>query len=85
MVAEEVHTSPKLSSTATITVSVTDVNDNAPYFENVDSRTGSYTATVSETAQVGELVTSIVAKDKDSGSYGVNGIVYELEGNGSEK
>lgn len=79
------HTSPKISSTATITVSITDVNDNAPYFENVDPRTGSYTATVSETAPPGELVTSILAKDKDSGNFGIKGIVYQLEGNGSEK
>lgn len=85
VVAEEVHTSPKLSSTATITVSITDVNDNAPYFENINQVTGSFTASVSETAEPGELVKSIVAKDEDSGSFGINGIVYQLEGNGSEK
>ena len=85
VVAEEISDVPERSSTATVTVAITDVNDNAPYFENVDPRTGSYSATVSETASPGELVTSILAKDKDSGSYGVKGIVYQLEGNGSEK
>lgn len=74
-----------MSATATIILSVTDVNDNAPYFPNMDVSSGSYTATVSEMALPGDFVTSITAKDDDSGKFGENGIVYQLEGNGAEK
>jgi hypothetical protein len=42
IIAEETQTEPRLSSTATLTVSITDVNDNRPFFEHE-----SYTATVS--------------------------------------
>lgn len=69
-----------LSSTATVTVTVTDTNDNAPTFDQE-----SYTATISEMANPGTLVTTIVAKDRDSGTFGENGIVYQLSGNGAEK
>lgn len=80
VVAEEVYTNPKLSSTATVTISITDANDNSPMFDNEV-----YTATVSETASAGTLVTTITAKDRDSGSFGENGIVYQLFGNGAER
>lgn len=80
VVAEEIYTNPKLSSTATVTVSITDANDNAPIFEN-----DVYTATVLETASAGTLVTTITARDMDSGSFGENGIVYQLFGSGSER
>lgn len=80
VVAEEVYTNPKLSSTATVTVSITDANDNWPVFDNE-----AYTATVSETASPGTLVTTITAKDMDSGKFGENGIVYTLFGNGADK
>lgn len=62
VIAEEVHTEPRLSSTATVTVSITDANDNAPSFNSP-----TYTALVSETAIPGTPVTSITAKDRDSG------------------
>ncbi|KAF5278616.1 hypothetical protein FQA39_LY00658 [Lamprigera yunnana] len=78
--AREVHTDPALSSTATITITVTDANDNSPTFDQT-----SYTATVSEVAVPGTLVATITAKDRDSGKFGELGIVYELSGNGSEK
>lgn len=80
MVAKELHTEEQLSSTATLTITVTDANDNAPSFD-LDS----YAATVSEVATPGTLVTTIVAKDRDSGRFGENGIVYSLVGNGAEK
>ncbi|GLV42165.1 Cadherin 87A, partial [Carabus blaptoides fortunei] len=80
VVAEEVYTNPRLSSTATVTVSITDANDNAPTFDNEV-----YTATVSETASPGTLVTTITAKDRDSGRFGENGIIYQLFGNGAER
>lgn len=80
VVAKELHTEEQLSSTATLTITVTDANDNAPSFD-LDS----YAATVSEVATPGTLVTTIVAKDRDSGRFGENGIVYSLVGNGAEK
>lgn len=79
-VARELYTKEKLSSTATITVTVTDINDNAPTFDQE-----SYTATISETSLPGTLVTTIVAKDRDSGKFGENGIIYKLAGNGANK
>lgn len=80
IIAKELYTSPQLSSTATITVTVTDANDNSPSFD-----LKSYSAVVSEMAPPGTLVTTIVAKDRDSGRFGENGIVYELLGEGAEK
>ncbi|CAL1682791.1 unnamed protein product [Lasius platythorax] len=79
VVAEEVHTNPKLSSTATVTISITDANDNAPSFSNP-----TYTATVSETAAPGSPIITITAKDRDSGRFGTAGIVYQLLGQGAE-
>lgn len=77
--AEETLTDPKLSSTATLTVSITDVNDNFPKFDQE-----SYTATVSETASPGQYVTAITATDMDSGAFGDQGIRYMLNGTGAE-
>lgn len=79
IVAEETQTLPKLSSTATLTVSITDANDNRPIFEQE-----SYSTTISETANAGQLITTITAKDMDSGLYGDQGIRYSLSGTGSE-
>lgn len=77
--AEETLTNPKLSSTATLTVSITDVNDNFPQFDQE-----SYTATVSETASPGQFITTITATDMDSGVFGDQGIRYMLNGTGAE-
>lgn len=77
--AEETLTNPKLSSTATLTVSITDVNDNFPKFDQE-----SYTATVSETASPGQFITTITATDMDSGAFGDQGIRYMLNGTGAE-
>uniref|UniRef100_A0A1I8MKU3 Cadherin domain-containing protein n=1 Tax=Musca domestica TaxID=7370 RepID=A0A1I8MKU3_MUSDO len=79
VIAEETDTNPKLSSTATITVSVLDVNDNKPMFEEQ-----SYSASISESALPGQYITTITAKDLDSGNYGDAGIRYSLSGNGAE-
>ncbi|XP_034489375.1 cadherin-87A-like, partial [Drosophila innubila] len=79
LVAEETDTNPKLSSTATIHVSVRDANDNKPTFEQE-----SYSATVSEAALPGQYITTITAKDVDSGSFGDAGIRYSLSGTGAE-
>ncbi|CRK91477.1 CLUMA_CG005143, isoform A [Clunio marinus] len=77
--AEETLTNPKLSSTATLTVSITDVNDNFPQFDQE-----SYTATVSEIASPGQFVTAITATDVDSGVFGDQGIRYMLNGTDAE-
>uniref|UniRef100_A0A182NLH5 Cadherin domain-containing protein n=1 Tax=Anopheles dirus TaxID=7168 RepID=A0A182NLH5_9DIPT len=79
LVAEETKTNPRLSSTATLTVSITDANDNRPVFEQ-----DSYSTTVSETAHPGHLIATITARDLDSGLYGDQGIRYSLSGTGSE-
>lgn len=79
-IARELFTKEKLSSTATITVTVTDINDNAPTFDQE-----SYSATISEMAVPGTLVATILAKDRDSGKFGENGIIYKLAGNGANK
>ena len=54
MVAEEEKTDNKLSSSATITVEVQDLNDNNPEFD-----LESYTATIPESALPGENVYTI--------------------------
>lgn len=79
VIAEETDTNPKLSSTATITVSVLDVNDNKPIFEHE-----SYSASVSEAALPGQYITTISAKDMDSANFGDAGLRYSLSGNGAE-
>ncbi|KAK8743275.1 hypothetical protein OTU49_001344 [Cherax quadricarinatus] len=80
VIAEETLTNPRLSSTATVVVSVTDTNDNSPQFDQE-----AYTAVVSETANPGTVVTTIVASDRDTGQFGTDGIKYSLFGNGAEK
>ncbi|XP_036327722.1 cadherin-87A [Rhagoletis pomonella] len=79
VIAEETDTNPKLSSTATITITVLDANDNKPIFEHE-----SYSASVSEAALSGQYITTITAKDVDSGQYGDAGIRYSLSGTGAE-
>uniref|UniRef100_A0A1A9VG57 Cadherin domain-containing protein n=1 Tax=Glossina austeni TaxID=7395 RepID=A0A1A9VG57_GLOAU len=79
VIAEETDTNPKLTSTATITVSVIDENDNKPMFEDE-----SYTASVSEDALPGQYITTIIARDLDSGNFGDAGIRYNLSGGGAE-
>uniref|UniRef100_A0A8C1QEH1 Protocadherin-16 n=1 Tax=Cyprinus carpio TaxID=7962 RepID=A0A8C1QEH1_CYPCA len=59
------HGSPSLSSTATVEISVLDVNDNSPKFGS-----SSYTVDVSEDAAVGLLVLDATATDVDEGENG---------------
>ncbi|KAI4894375.1 hypothetical protein NFI96_017390, partial [Prochilodus magdalenae] len=59
------HGSPALSSTATVEITVLDVNDNSPKFSS-----SSYTVDVSEDAAVGSLVLDVTAKDADDGENG---------------
>uniref|UniRef100_A0A1B6L3B2 Cadherin domain-containing protein n=1 Tax=Graphocephala atropunctata TaxID=36148 RepID=A0A1B6L3B2_9HEMI len=80
VIAEETETEQKLSSTTTVTVEITDSNDNAPQFDRE-----ALTATVSETASPGTVVATFTASDRDSGSFGQDGIVYQLIGDGADK
>ncbi|XP_048838791.1 protocadherin alpha-3-like isoform X6 [Brienomyrus brachyistius] len=57
--------SPQRSDTLNITVTVLDVNDNAPVCNRED-----YTVTVQENAQIGTLVAQINATDLDDGANG---------------
>lgn len=59
------HGSPSLSSTATVEISVLDVNDNSPKFGS-----SSYTVDVSEDAAVGLVVLDATATDVDEGENG---------------
>ncbi|KAJ8404690.1 hypothetical protein AAFF_G00335530 [Aldrovandia affinis] len=63
--------SPALSSTATVEVTVLDVNDNSPRFESPG-----YTVEVPEDAAVGSLVLEVMASDEDEGSNGQ--VLYSL-------
>ncbi|XP_065345647.1 fat-like cadherin-related tumor suppressor homolog isoform X4 [Cloeon dipterum] len=63
---------PPLSNYATINITITDSNDNAPIFNQV-----SYSARIREDAQVADKILQVVANDLDSG---VNGEVsYSIE------
>ncbi|XP_045449394.1 cadherin-87A-like [Melitaea cinxia] len=79
VIAEEAHTSPPLSSRASVTVSLWDVNDNAPLFTDEP-----YSANVPEAALAGTRVAAIRATDRDTGRFGTEGIVYQISGNGAE-
>ncbi|KAG9348456.1 hypothetical protein JZ751_002191 [Albula glossodonta] len=56
---------PALSSSATIEVTVLDVNDNSPRFDSA-----SYTVEIPEDSPVGSLVLEVTASDEDEGSNG---------------
>ncbi|CAG9580188.1 unnamed protein product [Danaus chrysippus] len=79
VIAEEVHTSPPLSSKASVIVSVKDVNDNSPEFAD-----DAYSAGVREDAPPGTRLAAVKATDRDTGRFGTEGIVYQLSGNGAE-
>ena len=54
---------PELSSTATVSITITDINDNSPIFEDAP-----YTATVLENSTVLTPVYTVSASDADSGN-----------------
>uniref|UniRef100_A0AAV2LEZ3 Protocadherin Fat 1 n=1 Tax=Knipowitschia caucasica TaxID=637954 RepID=A0AAV2LEZ3_KNICA len=56
--------SPPLSDMATVNINLTDANDNAPLFSQ-----STYTAVVSEDAELGKTVLTVVAQDADGPSY----------------
>lgn len=75
VIAEEDNTKERHSSTATVTVMITDTNDNPPLFSHSD-----YSATVNEAASGGSFVAAITAQDRDSGQFGTDSIYYYLDG-----
>ncbi|XP_072929429.1 cadherin-87A [Epargyreus clarus] len=79
VIAEELHTNPHLSSKASVTISLLDVNDNAPVFGDEP-----YSASVAEAAAAGTRVAALRATDRDTGRFGTEGIVYQLSGHGAE-
>jgi hypothetical protein len=80
VVAQETQTERRLSSTATVAVTVEDANDNAPVFAQ-----DAYEARVAEAAGPGTLVAAVTASDRDSGVFGDNGLVYSLLGDGADR
>lgn len=67
------------SMQATVTVSVTDTNDNRPIFSIPP---GGYVATIPENATVGSEVINVTATDLDQGANQV--IMYSIFTNNSE-
>ncbi|CAN7991112.1 unnamed protein product, partial [Ixodes pacificus] len=65
-------------SSATVTITLSDANDNSPVFEN-----DQYLIQVPENARNGTSVFSLVAYDADSGQYGK--LSYAMKGYGSER
>ncbi|XP_035180245.1 protocadherin-23 [Oxyura jamaicensis] len=70
------HGSPRLNATATVYISVMDVNDNKPIFPQV-APGKELSAKVLEGQPSGTLITTIFAKDFDSGNNGV--VLYSIE------
>jgi hypothetical protein len=63
-----------------ITISVQDVNDNKPLFTSE-----TYYVLVTQFSKAPQEILNFEVKDKDSGKYGLNGLVCNLMGRGSEK
>ena len=69
---------PVLSSFAQVLVEIEDVNDNSPEWEVLEE-----TVTVWENASMETLVTTVKAKDRDSGQFGQ--VTYHLTGGSAGK
>ncbi|XP_025090736.1 cadherin-87A-like isoform X2 [Pomacea canaliculata] len=63
----------RCSSTATISVTITDVNDETPSFEKTN-----YEAFVYENATGGTTIIQVKASDRETGDFGTAGIRYRL-------
>ncbi|XP_076446801.1 cadherin-23-like [Babylonia areolata] len=68
----ETSTNESFSDTVVVTVSITDVNDNTPWFGQ------NYSVSIKENSPAHTNITRIQAFDEDSGSFGK--ITYSLEG-----
>ncbi|XP_078320025.1 cadherin-23-like isoform X2 [Crassostrea virginica] len=73
VIARELRTNPKRSSSVKMTVNILDVNDNQPQFGN-----SSYSARIAENAPTGTTFTRLQATDLDSGVFGE--ITYSVRG-----
>ena len=62
---------PPLTSSTTLRINITDVNDNIPIFT-----LSAYTANICENAPIGYTILKIEASDSDSGTFGV--IIYSI-------
>ena len=62
-----------MSSTAQVTIMLTNVNDQSPIFSN-----SVYQASISENPEVGTILTTVSATDGDAGNFG--SITYSLTG-----
>ncbi|KAM9356711.1 protocadherin gamma-A10-like [Symphorus nematophorus] len=72
---------PQRSGTVNIEITVLDVNDNPPVFNQ-----SLYTATVTENAPIGTYITTVNASDADSGSNGLVTYTFSnVKGNSGEK
>ncbi|XP_056018521.1 cadherin-87A-like [Ostrea edulis] len=63
---------PRLNNTATVYVTIRNINDNSPTFSQ-----GAYTVRIPENSPGGRFVTNVQATDKDKGDYGV--VRYSLD------
>uniref|UniRef100_A0A8C5DX71 Cadherin domain-containing protein n=1 Tax=Gouania willdenowi TaxID=441366 RepID=A0A8C5DX71_GOUWI len=79
MVTDQGH--PRLNATATVHITVTDVNDNAPQFTHLPA-SKELNVQVLATATAGTLVTNTFAKDLDAGENGT--VVHSLTIVGSD-
>ncbi|XP_059167286.1 cadherin-23-like isoform X3 [Physella acuta] len=75
IVAREMETKEKRSSSATVTLYIEDMNDNAPLFAQAN-----YTFSVFENTAPGTPVQNFTATDIDSDIYGTKSIRYSLRG-----
>ena len=73
LVVAQDHGTPSLSSSVFVTIHVTDMNDHAPTFEDMN-----YGVTVPETVPPGSSIFQLIATDKDSSSPN-NEIVYKIK------
>lgn len=73
VIARELRTNPKRSSSVKMMVHILDVNDNQPQFENT-----SYSAQIAENSPTGTTFTRLQATDLDSGVFGK--ITYSVRG-----
>ncbi|CAG0880821.1 unnamed protein product [Cyprideis torosa] len=78
--AREVGTKERLSSSAAVTVSIQDINDNSPVFER-----SLYAVRLSETSPSGTEIAQIVATDRDSDPFGTKSLKYTIFGEGAER
>jgi hypothetical protein len=72
--------SPRLTATATVLLTVMDVNDHSPVFYDQDNKTiQKYSASVLEMSPVKSIIYLPTCRDQDVGENGTAGIHFSLE------